>query len=174
MPLSISNFAKVISSGGTYVDKTDFLAKIIQRGGNAFYFSRPRRFGKTLTVSTLEYLFSGRRDLFKGLAIEKHLDEEKFAPRPVLRLDMSLIKTDAGLPEFRVSLANHTKLRARLLGVELPSDYSADFALYDLIVTLGEKSSNGIAVLIDEYDAPLVNFLNQPDLCETLRKIMHT
>ncbi|MDR0549523.1 MAG: AAA family ATPase, partial [Deltaproteobacteria bacterium] len=119
MPVSESEFTEMFSEGCIYVDKTNFLANIILRKSKNFYLSRPRRFGKTLTISTLEYLFSDQRDLFAGLAIEKHLDEEKFAPRPVLRLDMSLIDTDAGLPEFRASLADYTKERAKLMGVEL-------------------------------------------------------
>ena len=133
---------------------------------------RPRRFGKTLTVSTLEYLFSGRRELFKGLAIEKHLDEERFAPRPVLRLDMSLIDTRGGLPRFEADLAQYTEKRAKMLGVELPSDLSDVSALREFIEEIALKSPRGIAVLIDEYDAPLVDYLDRPKLLGKLRKIL--
>jgi hypothetical protein len=158
MPISMSDFAQIISDDYLYVDKTNFLANIIRRASDAFFFSRPKRFGKTLTISTLEYLFSGQRDLFKGLAIEKYLDHKKFAPRPVLRLDMSLIKTSAGWPEFQASLANYVKEKAKPLGVEISSDYPGDFALFYLIETLGRQTSNGIAVLIDEFDAPPFRF----------------
>ena len=154
------------------MDKTNFLADLINHDSTALYLARPRRFGKTLTVSTLEYLFSGNRELFKGLAIEKHLDEDGFAPRPVLRLDMSVIDTTGGLPEFREDLAKYTTERAKKLGVELPSDLSVVPALRQLIETLGSSSTNGIAVLIDEYDAPLVDYLDRPELLEELRKIL--
>ena len=172
MPLGVAVFDELIEAGAPYVDKTGFLAHIIKRMGKAWYLARPRRFGKTLTVSTLEQLFSGNRELFKGLAIEKHLNEKRFAPRPVLRLDMSVINTADGLPGFKKHLRHYTRVRAEKLGVELTSCLSGASVLQDLIEELGSKSPNGIAVLIDEYDAPLVKFLNRPDQIEDLRNTM--
>jgi hypothetical protein len=172
MPTGVADFARIISKGAPYVDKTDYLANIIDSVGTAWYLSRPRRFGKTLTVSTLEYLFTGRRDLFKGLAIEKRLDEESFAPRPVLRLDLSKVRTADGLPLFEKDLAKYTRSRAKLLGVDLPSGEDSSSTLRELIMELGLKSPGGFAVLIDEYDAPLVRFLNRPHLLTDLREIL--
>ena len=167
-----TGFEQVVKGRGPYVDKTGFLAHLIRRGAHAFHLARPRGFGKTLTVSALEHLFSGRRDLFQGLAVEKRLDERRFAPRPVLRLDMGLIDTTAGLPAFNKSLADHTRERADRLGLALPPGQSGDDNLNDIIRTLGLRSTNGVAVLIDEYDAPLTKFMDRPHLLEDLRRIL--
>jgi hypothetical protein len=90
----IQTFETIINQNRIYVDKTAYLAKMIDGDSNTLFLARPRRFGKSLTVSTLKAIFSGQKELFKGLAIENRLDEKKFAPRPVIHLDMSKVVTD--------------------------------------------------------------------------------
>jgi hypothetical protein len=80
LPTGIQTFKDVIELGGIYVDKTAYLTKMIETVPKTWFLARPRRFGKSLTVSTFESIFSGHRELFKGLAIEKKLDQKKFAP----------------------------------------------------------------------------------------------
>jgi hypothetical protein len=84
--------------------------------------SRPIRFGKSLTVSTLEAIFQGKKELFKGLAIEKHLAEEKFAPRPVVRLDMTDLTMSEGVEVFKDSLRRITSKIAKKLGLKVDSN----------------------------------------------------
>ncbi|MDR2140190.1 MAG: AAA family ATPase, partial [Deltaproteobacteria bacterium] len=101
------------------MDKTAFLADLISSDPLVWFLSRPRRFGKSLTVSTLEAIFSGQKELFKGLAIEERLDEERFVPRPVINLDMSRVSTFKGVEELDRSLARVTTEVGKKLGVEL-------------------------------------------------------
>jgi hypothetical protein len=70
---SVQNFKTIIENGMVYVDKTEYLAKMLQEGEKTWFLARPRRFGKSLTISTLESIFSGETELFRGLAIEKRL-----------------------------------------------------------------------------------------------------
>ncbi|MDR2338850.1 MAG: AAA family ATPase, partial [Deltaproteobacteria bacterium] len=90
-PVGEQAFQKIIEGNIIYVDKTGYLAQMLEESAGAIFLARPRRFGKSLTVSTLEAIFSGKKELFEGLAIENRLDEELFAPRPVIHLDMSKI-----------------------------------------------------------------------------------
>ena len=112
----IYTFAELRNEGFTYVDKTDALnAMASGEVGKQFFIARPRRFGKSLAVSTLKALFEGRRDLFRGLAIEPKWDWSK--KWPVLHLDMGSMQA-ASVAEFRELLADHLIDRARELGVE--------------------------------------------------------
>jgi hypothetical protein len=127
------------------------------------------RFGKSLTSSTVEAVFSGDRALFKGLDIEPRLGEKLFAPRPVIRLDM--LKADTVGWEISVdkALASMTARIAHELGVEVPRDETASVILERLIAGLFLKTGQRAAVLIDEYDRPLTGFLRKPDEMELAR-----
>jgi hypothetical protein len=165
------DFREIIQGRGIYVDKTNFLAKLILTKAKVWFLSRPRRFGKSLTVSTLQTLFSGNRELFKGLAIESNLDDELFAPRPVIRLDMSRIDTSEGLSIFKKSLINLLNQIAKELDVTVdPNSYSSDI-LQQIIIQSAMNSGQRVAILIDEYDAPFVAYMDSPDL-DNLRKSM--
>jgi hypothetical protein len=109
----IQKFESIIKRNLIYVDKTAYLAKMIDDGTVTWFLARPRRFGKSLTVSTFESIFSGEKELFKGLAIENRLDDESFAPRPVIHLDMSSLPTSQGLERFEQSLGLITADMAR-------------------------------------------------------------
>ena len=85
-PIGIQDFAQIIQNGYVYVDKTDLIYKLIN-GGKIFFLSRPRRFGKSLLVSTLKYYFQGCKDLFKGLAIDSL--EKEWAEYPVFQIDFN-------------------------------------------------------------------------------------
>ncbi|MDR1110713.1 MAG: AAA family ATPase, partial [Deltaproteobacteria bacterium] len=89
LPVGTQAFDKLRSKNGVYVDKTSYFPKLTEVG-EVVFCARPRRFGKSLTVSTLDGFFSGRVELFRGLSIEEHMSSPDFTPRPVIRLDMSL------------------------------------------------------------------------------------
>jgi hypothetical protein len=113
----IQSFKDVIELGGIYVDKTAYLAKLIEAGPKTWFLTRPRRFGKSLTNSTFESIFSGQKELFKGLAIEKKLDRKQFAPRPVLYLDMSELTMSEGPKNFYKSLVKSLLRLAKRLNI---------------------------------------------------------
>ncbi|MDR1164772.1 MAG: AAA family ATPase, partial [Deltaproteobacteria bacterium] len=189
LPLGIHSLEQIIEYDSIYLDKTDFIAKMIDEGEGVYFLARPRRFGKSLIVSTFEALFSGKKELFKGLAIENRLDEKLFAPRPVIKLDMSLLNTDLSVAAFRSSLARLTSSsaiwredeRSHASSASSPGEkfkftpepnLTAADILEDLIQTLFERSGRRIAVIIDEYDKPYLDFIKKPDEAEMIRETM--
>ena len=159
----IYTFERLRTDGFTYVDKTGILYKMASgEYGAQFFMARPRRFGKSLAVSTLKSLFQGRRDLFAGLAIEPMWDWSK--KWPVLHLDMGSMQAP-DIAEFRELLADHLLGRAHELGVDDLTGATPAIIFKRLIENLAAKSADGrIALLIDEYDKPLLGHLMQPDV----------
>ncbi|MDR1166536.1 MAG: ATP-binding protein [Deltaproteobacteria bacterium] len=186
LPVGLQSFPKIIQEQFFYLDKTDFIARMIDEKAGPYFLARPRRFGKSLLISTLAALFSGKREFFTGLAIEKRLDEKIFAARPVIRLDMSYVKTNIGFAEFYRTLGRMTSSSAIWQGSKwsltrflFASPKSFDFnpsaklspaeILTKLIEKLAKKSGRKVVVLIDEYDKPYLDLLNMPDEAEKVR-----
>ncbi|MDR1676993.1 MAG: ATP-binding protein [Deltaproteobacteria bacterium] len=153
-----------------YVDKTAYLADIISSSTKTWFFTRPRRFGKSLTVSTLEAVFSGQQDLFEGLAIHDWLNDERFAPRPVIHLDMSDVNTDEGIIVFKETLRRMTAEKAEELDIELPLNLTPAETLKTLIRKCARNFGTQVAILIDEYDTPHLDFLrSNPEELEAVQ-----
>ena len=161
----IYTFARLREEGFTYVDKTGILHEMASgEWGAQFFIARPRRFGKSLAVSTLKALFEGRRDLFRGLAIEPEWDWSK--KWPVLHLDMGSMQA-RNVDEFRELLAEHLSDRAREFGVAGVSGSSPAILFKRLIDALAAQSPDGrMVLLVDEYDKPLLGHLMKPDVTE--------
>ncbi|MBQ3341233.1 MAG: ATP-binding protein [Kiritimatiellae bacterium] len=161
----IYTFAELRNAGFTYVDKTDELYAMAHGDfGKQFFMARPRRFGKSLAVSTLKALFEGRRDLFEGLAVESKWDWSK--KWPVLHLDMGSMQA-VDVAEFRKLLASHLKDRARELGVGDAEGDTPAIMFKRLIDALAAKSPDGrMVLLVDEYDKPILGHLMKPDVTE--------
>lgn len=161
----IYTFSRLREDGFTYVDKTEALyAMASGEAGAQFFIARPRRFGKSLAVSTLKSLFEGLRELFKGLAIESKWDWSK--KWPVLHLDMGSMQARS-VDEFREILSDQLSDRARELGVDGLSGSSPAILFKRLIDALAAKSPDGrMVLLIDEYDKPLLGHLMKPDVTE--------
>ena len=161
----IYTFARLREDGFIYVDKTDALyAMASGEVGAQFFIARPRRFGKSLAVSTLKALFEGRRELFQGLAVEPKWDWSK--TWPVLHLDMGSMQA-RNVNEFNELLADHLLDRARELGVEGFSGSTPVILFKRLIDALAAKSPDGrMVLLVDEYDKPLLGHLMKPDVVE--------
>ena len=151
-PVGIQDFSEVRTGGYVYVDKTPFIDRLINEG--KFYFlSRPRRFGKSLFVSAMDYLFKGQKELFEGLYIYDRWDWSK--TNPVIKISFSNIgHKDIGLREA-INQAFDTI--ATNYGIVLKSTYNAG-KFRELIETLAEKVGK-VVVLIDEYDKPIIDFL---------------
>ena len=159
----IYTFSELRKNGFTYVDKTDALyAMASGESGKQFFMARPRRFGKSLAVSTLKSLFQGEREWFAGLAIEPKWDWSR--KWPVLHLDMGSMQAP-DVAEFRELLSDHLLDRARELGVEGLDGETPAIMLKNLIYALAAKSPDGrMVLLVDEYDKPLLGHLMKPDV----------
>ena len=159
----IYSFRKLRESGFTYVDKTAILLPLCDLSiGSQFFMARPRRFGKSLLVSTLHCLFEGRRDLFQGLAIEPKWDWSK--TWPVIHLDMGTIETGT-VAEFRQAILALLRKEAARLHVEPCGDVLPSTAFDSLIRDVAATSPDGqCVVLIDEYDKPILRHLSSPDV----------
>lgn len=158
----ISTFPEMIDRGLVYVDKTDKLLDLIVGPGKQFFLARPRRFGKSLTVSTLQAIFEGRRELFKGLAIDR--SGYDWNTHPVIRLDMGSCQA-ATVAEFRESTFGLLKSEAARLGITLQEATLPSVAFRCLIEETARRSSAGqCVVLVDEYDKPLLAHLGKPSV----------
>ena len=159
----IYTFARLREEGFTYIDKTGILHEMASgESGAQFFIARPRRFGKSLAVSTLKSLFEGRRELFAGLAIEPKWDWSK--KWPVLHLDMGTMQYDT-VENLDRAMKDYFRAQAKALGIEVDSGRLIPEIFRDMIRTLAAKSSDGrCVVLIDEYDKPLLKALNTKDV----------
>jgi len=163
-------FSDLIDRGCVYVDKTDRLLALINDAGTHQYFmARPRRFGKSLTITTLMSIFEGKRELFKGLAIDR--SDYDWKVYPVIRLDMGSCQAET-VGEFREKVANGLRWSAHANGVELDRTENVDVQFGNLMKLAAAKSSYGkVVLLIDEYDKPLLGHLGRPTV-ETFRNAL--
>ena len=161
----IYTFKNLVGDGFTYIDKTDRLWPLVNLSiGRQFFIARPRRFGKSLTVSVLQALFEGRRDLFKGLYIEPLWDWSR--KWPVLRLDLGSVQPDRA-EDLKGLFTNILDNEARRNGVVLREGESAPITFSNLINDLAATSPDGqVVLLVDEYDKPLLRNLNTPAVRE--------
>ena len=158
----ISTFPEMIGRGLIYVDKTEKLLDLVVGSSKQFFLARPRRFGKSLTISTFQAIFEGRRELFKGLAIDR--SDYDWKTYPVIRLDMGSCPA-ATVAEFREFLFKLLQSEAVRLGVALQETTLPSVAFRCLIEETARRSPEGrCVVLVDEYDKPLLAHLGQPSV----------
>ncbi len=166
-PIGIQNFEKIRTEDFLYVDKTAEIYKLA-KDGRYYFLSRPRRFGKSLLVSTMEAYFSGRKELFSGLAIEKL--ETEWKQHPVLHLDLSGVSyTDESVLE-RVLSDKLAKWEA-LYGAVNTSDILG-LRFKEVIEAAYNKTGNQVAILIDEYDKPIIDNLGNEPMLSRLRSTL--
>ena len=151
LPVGIQSFEEIRKGGYLYVDKTDIIWQLANRGKKYNYLSRPRRFGKSVLVDTLESYFMGKKELFEGLKIMQM--ETEWVKRPVIRLDMSRAGAE---PETLRSYLNNIfrQYEGEYSLVPDPTDSLAD-RFNAIIVGAYEQTGQQVAILIDEYDSPL-------------------
>ena len=169
-PIGIQTFDKIIEGGYSYVDKTALVYKMAHYAQNLF-LSRPRRFGKSLLVSTLQAYFEGRKDLFKGLAIEKI--EQEWEVYPVIHIDMSRGKYYQ-LKNLHAILNGILSNYEDLYHVGTLSENSDVYSerLANIIAAACQQTGKQVVVLIDEYDAPMHDSMNDEKLQNQIRNVL--
>ena len=167
-PIGIQTFEKIRTRNYMYVDKTEYIYRMVHADSNYFFLSRPRRFGKSLLTSTLEAYFQGRKDLFKGLAMD--LLETEWTEYPVLRFDMSLGK-HMEKEQLERYLSSQLELMEHKYGI-LTESPDANIRLTNLIRRAYVQTGRQVVVLIDEYDAPLLDVVHEEKNLPVLRNIM--
>ena len=153
---TVHYFPTIIESGSVYVDKTQFVVNLLENTAKpSFFLSRPRRFGKSMFVSVLEHVFLGRKDLFKGLYIYDKIKWEDY-DYPVIRLSMDKIRfTTLGL---ETALMKAVQTVANDYAIQL-DETDSGIAFQELLKKLTQKYQKGVVVLIDEYDKPIIYYL---------------
>ena len=168
-PIGIQTFEKIRKGGFLYVDKTKYVYDVCHPGQFVF-LSRPRRFGKSLLTSTFDAYFSGKKELFKGLAIEKL--ETEWKHYPVLHFDLSDIKKGT-TEECELNLHSQLQDFERTYGCEKASD-ELTIRFRELVKNISRKTESQVVVLIDEYDAPLLTVLHDSERLEPMRTLLQS
>ena len=163
-PLGIQNFEKIRNDGYLYLDKTAMIYNIV-KDGSYYFLSRPRRFGKSLLISTLEAYFKGRKELFKGLAIENL--EQEWRESPVLHLDMNA-RNYANKEALLAELNKHLEMWEAEYGDEY-KDRAPEERFQHVIMNAYKKTGQKVVILVDEYDKPLLQAVNDKPLQDDYR-----
>jgi hypothetical protein len=166
-PVGLQNFAELRRRNAVYVDKTDIVYKLVHDYKFVF-LARPRRFGKTLLTSTLQHYFEAHKELFDGLAMEKL--ETEWTAHPVLRFDLSTAKSD-------IPKEVEENLSLQIRHYEAIYGYEKDFTtlsgrLVDLIQRAKAQTGKDVVILIDEYDAPLLEVMHNDERREEIRNLL--
>jgi Predicted AAA-ATPase/PD-(D/E)XK nuclease superfamily len=169
LPLGIQTFRTIINEDYLYIDKTEYIYNVISRGGRYFFLSRPRRFGKSLLISTLKELFSGNKHLFENLCIAQ--SDYSWLTYPVIHLDFSRIAHSTP-QELQRGLIKHIHRIAREYGITLPQSSTPEEALDDFVVVVSKQ--NPVVILIDEYDKPILDHLHDIEVARAQQAVLRT
>ena len=167
-PVGIQTFEKIREGNYLYIDKTKYIVDFQKKGMTYVFLSRPRRFGKSLFASTLKCYFEGKKELFEGLAIADY--EKEWVKHPVLHFDMSGAKhmDSDQLIRYLGDMLDDTE---KIFGYK-SEKIDPNIRLKDLVVRTYEQTGQKAVVIIDEYDAPLLDVVHEDDNLLTLRRIM--
>ena len=168
LPVGIQTYEEIVNLNCLYVDKTEYVYKMINLSKYIF-LSRPRRFGKSLLVSTLAAYFEGKKHLFKGTFIDGV--EKDWTEYPVLRFDMSTAK-HVDTESLTIELAGKLTDYEKIYGPNDASKPNLNQRLEGLIQRAYEQTGKQVVVLIDEYDAPLLDVAHEKTQLDDLRQIM--
>ena len=172
LPTGLQEFEYIRKKDALYVDKTDMIYKIVSEAKKQYFISRPRRFGKSLLCWTLDALFSGKRELFEGLAISK--TDWEWESYPVIHLDMSKVDTAHGTSGLDKSMAGEMSYIAREFEIDLCGETLPGDMLKRIITEVSKKYNKPVVVIVDEYDKPFLDFYNKPPMAQEVRDIMRS
>ncbi len=164
-PIGIQSFEKLRTGGFVYVDKTALVYNLAATG-QYYFLSRPRRFGKSLLVSTMEAYFSGKKELFKGLAMESL--EKNWTEHPVLHLDFTGSKYNS-IEDLREKLNQHLRKWEEVF--EVANEYSTSEARFIAVIDAAyKKTGNKVVILVDEYEKPVIDNIDNDELADVFRR----
>lgn len=167
IPIGIQSFSKLIEGGFVYLDKTDMIYKIANTEA-CYFLSRPRRFGKSLTLSTLKAYFDGQKELFAGLKIEKL--ETKWEKYPVLHFDFNT-STYISVKEVQTRISYMLSQYEKVYGKDETAETNAD-RFESLVKAAALQTGKEVVVLVDEYDKPLINNISDENLKDEIRAVL--
>ena len=167
LPIGIQTFEDIRNDGYLYVDKTALMWTIANIG-KPFFLSRPRRFGKSLLISTFEAYFKGRRDLFTGLAVEQL--EKKWEEYPVLHLDLNAEKYDS--PDRLDAILSNQLTQWEVIYGKGEDETTLSSRFLGVIRRASEQAGRGVVVLVDEYDKPLLQAIQNVQLLDSYRSTL--
>lgn len=167
-PITTDNFdfETLRNAGALYVDKTKYVWQLVNSSTSIYFLTRPRRFGKSLLLSTLKAYFCGKKKLFEGLKIERLANEDDWQEWPVVHLDMAQASSFGGFEEQRKALDFYIGRVARNLGMEVKDEPAT--ALFQTIIDHLYKTGKRVVILIDEYDKPILDALQKSHLADTV------
>jgi hypothetical protein len=166
LSVGISDFKELIQGNYIYVDKTEYIYKLIN-SGKYYFLSRPRRFGKSLLISTISYLFQSKRELFKGTYIQDKWNWEEIYP--VIRVDFS--KDVKNKDDLKEKVYHELKKNYMWNSLEIPKDIRDEsILLEELIMRISEKEQKQVVILVDEYDKPILDLIENKKEAEEVRK----
>jgi hypothetical protein len=167
-PVGVQSFEKLRREGWVYVDKTSHIYKLVQ-SGSCYFLSRPRRFGKSLLISTLAAYFKGQRELFEGLAMEQL--EKDWIEYPVLHLDLNA-EIYSSLAELENILDSNLRMWEEKYGNASQNNPSLSYRFLRVIQAAKEKTGKNVVVLIDEYDKPILQAIGNESLQDEFRSTL--
>ena len=160
LPIGIQSFEKIREGSYLYIDKTELIYKMI-KGGTYYFLSRPRRFGKSLLMSTIHAVFDGKRELFDGLAIADKADID-WAKHPVLHLDLNTEKYDSK-ERLEWQLNDFLAKQETIYGKDV-NEVSFGLRFQGIIQRAYDKTGKGVVILVDEYDKPMLQEICNEEL----------
>ncbi len=167
LPIGIQTFEDIRDRNAVYVDKTDLVYRMV-KSGKYYFLSRPRRFGKSLLVSTLRSYFEGRKDLFEGLAIEQL--EKDWMQYPVLHFSLSLMRITA-VDDLGVLLDSILRDYEKIYGTDAGTAKTGyGIRMKDLVLRAHAQTGQKVVLLFDEYDAPILDTMHDEKLMESVRQ----
>ncbi len=170
LPVGQQDYENLQHDNCIYVDKTAYIHRMLTSGVRSYFLSRPRRFGKSLLLSTIKAVFEGKRELFKGLYIEDKIDWE---PYPVIVLDMS--KDAASVETLKRGLANLLKTIIAFHRLDIEYDEASPSTMLEqLISMLYLKTGKQVVVLVDEYEKPILDKIDDLDQANAMREVLYT
>ena len=169
LPIGLQTFSEIRKNDCLYMDKTEYIYRLTSTTTKYYFLSRPRRFGKSLLTSTLKAFFAGQRELFQGLAIEKL--EKEWVEYPVLHFDMSTAK-HKDVEGLEIELSGKLTDYEKIYGSSEPDKPNLNQRLEGLIERAHAQTGQQVVVLIDEYDAPLLDVVHEEENLPKLRQVM--
>lgn len=172
LALDTSDFEHLRTTDLLYVDKTQYIQHLLDDKGTYYFLARPRRFGKSLFISTLDAFFQGKKELFEGLYIYDKTDWEK-NQYPVIRMNFSKIESDGTKKEFERAIVNHLSVQyAAQYNIEVETDTDIKTFLTSFILGIYRKTGKKIVLLIDEYDKPITDHIKDSQRVEENQTVL--